>query len=208
MVKRDTPRLRTVNKVLPPYELNRFPFDFAYKLGRELVYLLATKGVPSLEGKEWEKTVRLISGRNSPVYSFGETKITEVNPNNLGGQVLSIWNERVSAVRKHYKFVSTVVLLKSNTLEELAVFEFDTIRYDQELYYWQWNNRKNLEGYNKNLQEHCFTWQPHGSQFTIIEKVPNDCLLIEIKKPPSIDKDQLLSAIGFDKSWIKIVRKK
>jgi hypothetical protein len=248
MVKRDTPRLRTVNKVLPPYQLNRFPSDFAYRLGREIVYLLATKGVPSLEGKEWEKifatcigaqwkpsnvglddvvlnacawgaktvkarspatqkTVRLISGRNSPVYSFGETKITEVNPDNLGGQVLSIWNERVSAVKKHYKFVRTVVLLKSETLEELAVFEFDTIRYDQDLYYWQWNKRGNLEGYNRNSQEHCFTWQPHGSQFTIIEKVPKDCLIIGLKRPPSIDKNQLLSSIGFDKSWIKIIRK-
>lgn len=248
MTKGKTPRLRTVNKALPPYELNNFPTDFVYKLAREIVYLLATKGTPSLEGTEWEeifancigaqwkpsnvglddvvlepcawgaktvkakqpstqKTVRLISGRNSPVYSFGEKQILEVDPNYLGEQVLTIWNERVSAVRKHYKFVRTVVLLKSDTLEEVAVFEFDTVRYDPELYEWRWNERGNLEGYDKISKEHCFTWQPHGSQFTIIEKVPNDCMVIKIRKPPHLDKNELLSTIGFDKSWVTVIKK-
>ena len=248
MTKDKTPRLRTVNKAVPPYILNRFPPDFVCKLGREVVYLLATKGTPSLEGTEWEeifancigaqwkpsnvglddvvlescawgaktvkvrqpstqKTVRLISGRNSPVYSFGETQISEVDPNNLGEQILAIWNERVLAVRKLYKFVRTVVLLKSDTLEEVAVFEFETVRYEPELYFWQWNERNNLEGFDKNSKGHCFTWQPHGSQFTILEEVPDDCLIIQIKKPLRIDKNKLLSTIGFDKSWITVVRK-
>lgn len=247
MVREKTPRLRTVNKAVPAYPLNRFPFDFAFKLGRELVYLLATKSIPTLEGTEWEeifancigaqwkpsnvglddvvlgncawgaktvkakypsrqKSVRLIAGRNSPVYSFGETQISEVDPNSLGEQVLAIWNERVSAIRKIYKFVRTVVLLKSDNLEEVAVFEFDTIRYDPELYQWRWNKRGNLEGFNK-LEDHCFTWQPHGSQFTIIEKIPDNCLIIRIKKPPRLDKDKLLATIGFDKTWVTIVTK-
>ncbi len=248
MANKKIPRLRTVNKAVPPYELNHFPSDFAFKLGREIVYLLATKANPSLEGPEWEqifancigaqwkpsnvglddvvldnctwgaktvkasspatqRTIRLISGRNSPVYSFGETKISEVEPNCLGEQVLAIWNERVSAVRKIFKFVRTVVLIKSNTLEEVAVFEFVTVRYDPELYEWKWNPRNNLEGFDKSSEEHRFTWQPHGSQFTIIEKVPDDCLIIRIKKPPHLDKEEVLSAIGFDHSWVIVIKK-
>jgi len=30
----------------------------------------------------------------------------------------------------------------------------------------------NLEGYDRSGDAHVFTWQPHGSQFTIIENVP------------------------------------
>ena len=49
-----SPRLRTVDKVKPPFPLNQFPADFGRKLGKEIVYLLATKPIPSLEGSEWE----------------------------------------------------------------------------------------------------------------------------------------------------------
>lgn len=246
MSEKKTPRLKNINKAVPPYELNCFSNDFAMKLGREIVYLLATKGNPSLEGNEWEeifanciganwkpsnvglddviigncawgaktvkanypskqKMVRLISGRNSPVYSFGESKVSEVDPDILGEQILAIWNERVSAVRKNFKFVRTVVLIKSNNLEEVAIFEFDTIRYDPELFEWKWNSNNNLEGYDKVSKKHHFTWQPHGSQFTILEDVAKDCLVIRIKKPPHLDKDDVLSSIGFDNTWITVL---
>lgn len=48
------PRLRTVDKSFPPYPLNDFPKDFPITLGKEIVYLLASKGKPVLEGPEWE----------------------------------------------------------------------------------------------------------------------------------------------------------
>src|SRR5690349_5477229 len=108
-MSKKSPKLRTVNKSVPAFELNEFPKEFPYLLGKEIVYLLATKGNPKLEGDEWEsifancigatwkpsnvglddvilgntawgaktvkssnpsnqKKVRLISGRNSPVY--------------------------------------------------------------------------------------------------------------------------------------------
>ena len=95
------------------------------------------------------KQVRLISGRNSPVYSFGETIDTSSDPNQIGGLVLEIWNERVSAIREKYKHLRTVVLVKSDDLSQVAVFEFDTIRYDIELFYFEWNKRGNLEGFSK-----------------------------------------------------------
>ncbi|GBR75720.1 hypothetical protein NO2_0368 [Candidatus Termititenax persephonae] len=217
----------------------------AINLGKEIIYLLSTRGTPRLEGNDWEemfariinatwkpsnvglddivheqtawsaKTVknnspatvskiRLISGRNSPVYSFGDQKVSKRDPKNLGNKILSIWNERVAAVRKSYQHLRTVVLIKSNNLLELSVFEFDTVMYPTVDYWWQWNEQQNLEGYNK-LDQHIFTWQPHGSQFTIVEDVPKDRLSIRIKQPPIISKGDVLEKIKFNESWIEIL---
>ena len=237
------PRLRTVEKSLPPFPLNKFSKDFPFTLGKEIVYLLASKGKPILEGPEWEaifatcigaewkpsnvglddvilgntawgaktvkasnpktqKKVRLISGRNSPVYSFGEKIDTSSDPNALGESVLEIWNERVSSIREKFQNLRTVVLVKSNDLTEVVVFEFDTIRYDPELFVWEWNKNGNLVGIEKSSTEHRFTWQPHGSQFTIIEEIPENSLLIKIKEPDQLNKEEVLTALGFDKSWV------
>lgn len=46
------PRLRTVDKIKPPFPLNQFPPDFGYILGKEIVYLLATKSTADLAGPE------------------------------------------------------------------------------------------------------------------------------------------------------------
>jgi len=237
--------LRTVEKYEPLYPLNKFPSNFALKLGKEIVYLISTRGTPRLEGSDWEeifarlvgaewkpsnvglddvifeqmawgaKTVknnkpstvskiRLISGRNSPAYSFGDREVSECDPDELGEKVLSIWNERVSAIRKLYKHLRTVVLIKSNNLLELSAFEFETVMYLTSDYWWQWNERNNLEGFNKSDQ-HVFTWQPHGSQFTIIQDVPENRLSIRIRKPPIIEKEDVLDKIHFDDSWIEIL---
>jgi hypothetical protein len=154
-----------------------------------------------------KRNVRLISGRNSPVYSFGERIDTNDNPNNIGRLILDIWNERVSAVREKFKHFRTVVLIKSNDLSEVVVFEFETVRYDIELYKWEWNKNNNLRGIHKRTGEHKFTWQPHGSQFTIKEDVPEESLIIRIKQPEMLNKETILTALGFDKSWITITRK-
>lgn len=162
--------------------------------------LKATK--PATQSK-----VRLISGRNSPVYSYGDTIDITADPNLVGQSVLDIWNQRVSAIREKFQNLRTVVLIKSNDLTEVVVFEFDTIRYDPELFAWEWNKNDNLVGIEKSTTEHRFTWQPHGSQFTIIEKVPEKSLIIRIKQPETLNKENVLSALGFDKSWITITQK-
>jgi hypothetical protein len=240
------PKLRTVEKHQPPYPLNNFPETFPIDLGREIIFLLATKQTASLEGEDWEaifakcinaqwkpsnvglddvllkqtawsaksvkhkkpancETVRLISGRNSPAYSFGVDEILKQNPRNLGEMVLDIWNERVAAVKKNYQLLRTVVLIKSDDLLELAVFEFNTEMYDPNSYDWSWNKNKNLIGTSKNTGNHSFTWQPHGSQFTIIEEVPNSKLAIRLKQPLALDRDSVLRAIGFDDSWVQVL---
>lgn len=245
---RKSPRLRTVDKSLPPFPLNNFPKDFPFLLGKELIYVLASKGNATLEGAEWEaifascigaewkpsnvglddvilgntawgaktvkatkpskqKKVRLISGRNSPVYSFGDTIDTNADPNEVGRSILEIWNERVSSVREKFQNLRTVVLVKSSDLTEVVVFEFETIRYDPELYEWNWNKNANLVGIDRAKKEHRFTWQPHGSQFTIVEMVPEDSIVIAIKRPEVLDKEKILTALGFDRSWITIFQR-
>lgn len=243
-----SPRLRTVDKVKPPYPLNQFPSDFGQKLGREIVYLLATKATPSLEGSDWEQifascigaqwkpsnvglddvtfgvcawgaktvksphphkaeTVRLISGRNSPAYSFNQQNL-DADAQELGNAVLEIWNARVESVRAKFSHLRTVVLVKSDDLTELAVFETETILYPPDNFVWQRNRRGNLEAYEKASNVHRFTWQPHGSQFTIIEAVPKECLLIKVKPPRKLDKDDVLKAVNFDSKWITVTTRK
>jgi hypothetical protein len=152
-----------------------------------------------------QKNVRLVSGRNSPTFSFGVDKITSENPNTIGEMVLDIWNERVSAVRQIYKFVRTVVLVKAKDFSEYLIFELDTVRYDAELYDFKWNKNNNLEGYSKKTEEHVFTWQPSGSQFTIIENIPDERVHIQVRRPEIVDKDTILRAVNFDESWYKVL---
>lgn len=248
MKSNQRPRLRTANKTEPPYPLNDFGPDFPLNLGREIVYLLTTKGKGVLQGSEWEeifakcigadwrpsniglddvvlgntawgaktvksakqdfkelRTVRLISGRNSIVYSFGSTVDTGADANEVGEQVLKIWNERVTSVREKFKNLRTVVLVKSEDLSRLAVFEYDTIRYEPDLYDFSWNKNENLEGFERGTNIKKFVWQPHGSQFTIIEQVPENSLVLNIKQPESLDKEVVLESLGFDENWVQVV---
>ena len=243
------PKLRTVNKAVPPYAINKFPSAFVERFAEEIVYMLATKDTMSLEGNEWEqifancikaewkpsnvglddivldnccwsaktvkasgngkigkqKTVRLISGRNSPIYSYGIDRITEAEPNSIGKMILDIWNERVSGIRQYFKFARTVVLVKGLDYSEYLIFEVETIRYDSDQYVFEWNSRGNLEGYSKEERNHKFTWQPHGSQFTIIEEIPQERYHLKIRKPEKLDKASILKALAFDKSWVTVL---
>lgn len=155
-----------------------------------------------------QKQVRLISGRNSPVYSYGEEEITPVaDPDHIGGLVLGIWNDRISAIREQFKYTRTVVLVKSKDFSDFLIFETDAIRYDPELFYFKWNDRGNLEGYTRAGNQHRFTWQPHGSQFTIIEEIPEDRLHFQVRKPDKLNKEVVLQGIGYTKDWVMIIPK-
>ena len=158
----------------------------------------------TVKGKLNQKRVRLISGRNSPTYSFGEGTINrDADPKMIGAEVLSIWNARVDSIRKRFSHMRTVVLIKSDDLLTLRVFESETERYDSDRYEWFWNKRGNLEGHKGG--KHFFTWQPHGSQFTIIADVPDNCTNFKLRKPPKLDEKVVLESIHYDKSWIKII---
>jgi len=215
------------------------------KIGREIVYHLATNPQPSIEGPEWERifaeaigaewkpsniglddvvlgvcawgaktvkatnphkteTVRLISGRNSPAYSFDKTNL-DANANDLGRDVLRIWNARVEEIRSRFSHTRTVVLIKSNNLADFALFELDTTLFIADQYNWTRNNRGNLEGREIDTGKHRFTWQPHGSQFTIIEQVPQNRVRFRVRAPTAVSRDEILAAVGFESSWVEIV---
>jgi len=119
--------------------------------------------------------------------------------------VLSIWNARVADVRKRFSQVRTVVLIKADDLLEVAAFELETVLFQPENYRWSWNDGDNLVGFEvlpNQTEIHKFTWQPHGSQFTIVEDVPKDRLAIKIKQPPELDREAVLKALNFEPSWI------
>jgi hypothetical protein len=246
-MNKQVPKLRSVQKYHPEYPLNNFPSGFALKLGKEIVYLLATRSEPRLEGSDWEEIfarcigaewapsnvglddvvlkqmawgaktvknakpfdarhVRLICGRNSPDYSYGVKNVRDMDIAELGEKIIDIWNARVADVRKKFSHVRTVVLLKGDDLSEVSVYEEDTNLFASDNYYWQWNDRGNFEGYEKNTNIHRFTWQPSGSQFTVISDVPEQRLKLRIKKPPLVDKNEVLKSIEFDESWIEVVK--
>jgi hypothetical protein len=135
------------------------------------------------------------------IYSF-ETKAADVQE--LGNQILSIYNTRVWAVRKKYRHLRTVVLIKGDELTENSVYEFETVAFNDKDFTWKWNENKTLVGCDSK-QCHCFTWQPHGSQFTIVETVPENRLRIRVKAPPPLSRDVVLKEVGFDPSWVHVV---
>jgi len=240
------PKLKTVDKYHPDYPLGKFPTEFAMLLGREIVYMLATRQPPSIEGPDWEQIfarcvganwrpsniglddvqlhqmawsaktvknnnpfttrhVRLISGRNSLDYSFDVANVHAEDPEKLGQMILGIWNERITEVRSRFATTRTVVLIKGPNLTTLSVFEEEALRFEPNDFYWEWNGNNNLEGYIKGTDVKRFTWQPHGSQFTISTTVPDNRLKLRIKPPPVLDHDAFLNAIRFDPSWVEIV---
>ncbi len=136
---------------------------------------------------------------------FGVDRIAEADPNKIGELVLDIWNERVSGIRQYFKFARTVVLVKGVDYTEYLIFEYDTIRYEPELYTFTWNERGNLEGHEKKNGNHKFTWQPHGSQFTIVEDIPENPLHLKIKKPGKLSQEKVLQNVGFSSDWVTVL---
>lgn len=147
--------------------------------------------------------VRLISGRCSPDYSYGITD-PHADLQRTGDAVLSIWNERVNIATDRFSAVRTVVLIRSYDMLSYQMFEEETRRYRTTDYHWEINKHNNLVGVDHNGRL-CFTWQPHGSQFTIHTDVPHETVKFQIKQPPSLSKDSVLKEIGFNDSWVEIL---
>lgn len=148
--------------------------------------------------------VRLISGRCSPDYSYGITD-PHKDIQKTGEAVLNIWNERINIATDHYNRVRTVTLIRSYDLLSYRLFEEETRRYRTTDYHWEVNSNGNLIGLNKD-NKICFTWQPHGSQFTIHTDVPIEAVKFQIRRPPVIKKQDVLKGIDFDENWITILK--
>ena len=149
--------------------------------------------------------LRLVSGRNSPEYSYGSRPEDAAK---LGEWVLGIWNERVAEVRARYRHVRTVVLIKGPELRELSIYEKETLPFESDRFQWLWNRNNNLEGSDIVTGQHRFTWQRSGAQFTIIDNVPENALKIRLRIPKSPTEESIeryLNSIGYDESWVSVV---
>ena len=150
------------------------------------------------------KSVRLISGRCSPDYSYGITDPHE-DIQKTGTAVLGIWNERVNIATDEFSQVRTGILIRSYDLSEYVLFEENMDRYRTNEFHWKENRNGNLIGYDENEQAR-FTWQPHGSQFTIHTPVPNEAVRFKLKLPDHIiTKQEALDTLKYDKSWVTIL---
>ena len=148
--------------------------------------------------------VRLISGRNSPDYSLGIE-----NPHNdpaaTGRAVLSIWNARVNEALAQFDDLRIVVMVRNMATREYALFEEEAQRFTPDDYRWEFNRQGNLEGRDRGDGEHRFTWQPHGSQFTILRQVPASTRHFSINRNvPMVMTDTILASIRYNEQWITI----
>jgi len=91
------PKLRTVNKSVPAFQLNDFPKDFPYKIGEQLVYILATRGETDIEGKEWEAIFAKAIGADWMPSVVG---LDDIVMGNTAWGAKSILNKRPSKANK------------------------------------------------------------------------------------------------------------
>lgn len=151
-----------------------------------------------------EAAIRLISGRCSPDYSYGITDPHD-DIQKTGRAVLNIWNERVNIAYDYYNPLRTSVLVRSNDMLTYCLFEEENHRYAANAYRWEENKNGNLVGIDIETGEQRFTWQPHGSQFTIHTKVPKNAIKFKIKQPPTLDIEETLQQIHYTDDWVEIL---
>ncbi len=148
--------------------------------------------------------VRLISGRNSPDYSL---RIADPRKNiqATGRAVLAIWNSRVNASLDDHDELRLMVLVRNMDAQEFLLFEEEIVRFPDTNYRWSVNTRGNLEGHDISTGTHCFTWQPHGAQFTIRRLIPGSARRFAITRTiPRIEREHVWNSLQYDNSWIDV----
>jgi hypothetical protein len=155
-----------------------------------------------------QKTVRLISGRCSPNFSKRiENPHTDIQA--TGKAILAVWNARIDeslAKDSSHDDLRITVLIRNFEAKEFVIFEEDATRFAADDYRWEKNKNGNFEGYEKSTDDHRFTWQPHGSQFTIIRHVPGSAVKFIINHDvPLIEPEEVLRLVGFEENWVEII---
>jgi len=150
------------------------------------------------------KHIRVISGRCSPDYSYNISNPHE-DIQKTGAAVLTIWNERINIAKENYEPLRTSILVRNFNSLEFMLFEKETERFVTKDYIWRENKNGNLEGIDALSDKHVFTWQPHGSQFTIIYDIPVSAKKFIIKRPKVFDFEKTMETIGFNQTWVTIL---
>ncbi|WP_287797129.1 hypothetical protein [Idiomarina sp.] len=148
------------------------------------------------------KSVRIISGRNNVSYSYDIHNPLD-NIELSGKAVLEIFNTRIETAKSVYKDLVHSVLVRSSDLTQFTYFEYEAKPIQSESIFWKKNTNNNLEGYTPD-GEHIYTWQPNGSQFTIIYPIPEDAIRFSLKKPQPLDVQKVVEEIGYSSSWVEI----
>jgi len=149
--------------------------------------------------------VRVISGRNSPVYS-SDIKDPFADIQATGSAILGVWNARVNESLNEHDDLRIFIMVRNMSTLEFTLIEFEAVRFVAANYSWELNAKRNFQGYDRATKVHCFTWQPHGSQFTILHHVPASAYRFRIKKRPGmIEERHVLNLIHFQDDWIEAV---
>lgn len=150
--------------------------------------------------------VRIISGRNSPSFSLGisdpyaDIQVT-------GNAVLNVWNARVNESLNEHDDLRIFIMIRNVSTLEFTLFESEAVRFIPSHYRWTRNKNGNLVGYDVQTNAHAFTWQPSGSQFTVIHHVPPSAYRFRINRTPGIVEEQhILELVSFRDDWIEQVR--
>ena len=102
MSKALNPRLRGVDKYKPDYLLGQFPSGFAMELGKELIYLLATRNPPTLEGPDWEQIfARCVGAKWTP----SNVGLDDVQLHQMAWSAKTVKNKKPFTV-KHIRLIS------------------------------------------------------------------------------------------------------
>ena len=147
--------------------------------------------------------IRVIAGRNSPTYS-SRIKDVFANLQTTGKSILGVWNARVNEALHDHDDLRIFVIIRNMDDLEFTMFEHEAVRFIPNDYQWSLNDQENFEA--RDAQGvHCFTWQPHGSQFTMILHVPGSAYRFRIRRPAVIQEKTILDMVKFDESWIEHV---
>ncbi len=210
--------------------------SFVQELGKDLTFLLATRGRLELDNEEWARTleratrsessgrailrrarcfrvwhpfatrhVSLTNTLHLPVDFDKAVSECAADPNKLGAMILETWNKSLSVVRG-FDEERFSVLFAGKDSSSAVFFEVPIVSFEPSEYVWEWNEDEGLDGYEKGTDVQRFTWQPHGSQFTVISRVPDNRLKLRIRRPQLLDRDSVLEQLKFDPSWVEIVR--
>ncbi len=154
-----------------------------------------------------KERVRLISGRNSPDYSYGiEDPHADIQA--TGRAVLSIWNGRVDEAYGEFDELRIVTFIRNIDTREFVIFEEEAHRFVPADFYWRYSKRGPLYGYEKSTGIHRFTWQFSGGQFSIHREVPASSRQFAITPHIPIFAliSDVLDAVRFREDWVDILR--
>lgn len=145
--------------------------------------------------------VRIISGRNSPDYNYG-IQDAHKDIQATGRAVINIWNERVKDALKEYNELRCIFLVRDYSLCKFTVWEHEATLFNPDDFEWKLNANGNLDGFYAGTDIKKFTWQFHGSQFSIYEDVPKNSIKFSLRKSAPLSCDEVCQQIGFNDNWI------